>query len=85
MQTIPLAIQTLFSELEQRSYDADFTEQFDHRGQFRKKKRHNKFYWYFTYRDGGKVVDKYVGPVADAQIADRVRRFSELKHDFDQR
>ncbi len=30
-------------------------------------------------------MDKYVGPVTDKQIADRVQRFGELKHDFDQR
>lgn len=85
MKSVPLAIQTLFAELEQRTLDADFAEQFASRGRFRKKRRHNKSCWYFTYRDGAKIVDKYVGPVADEQISQRVKRFDEFKHDFDQR
>jgi hypothetical protein len=85
MKTIALAIQTLFAELEQRTHDADFTEQFETGGAFKKLKRHNMEYWYWSRREGQKVTNKYVGPVTDRQISARVERFAELKHDFDQR
>jgi hypothetical protein len=85
MKAFPLAIQTVFSDLEQRVHDADFSEQFDPSGTFKRMKRYNKIYWYWTYRDGQKVINKYVGPVTDKQITDRVKRFSELKHDYDAR
>ena len=85
MKALSLPIQSLFSDLEQRVHDADFSETFDLRGSFAKKKRHNKFYWYWQRRAGGKVVQKYVGPFTDKAITDRVRRFGELKSDYDER
>ncbi len=85
MKTLSLPIQSLFSDLEQRVHDADFTETFDPRGSFAKKKRHKKFYWYWQRREGKKVVQKYVGPFTDKAITDRVRRFTELKSDYDER
>jgi hypothetical protein len=93
MKTITLAVQTLFADLEQRTHDADFTEQFDphartlgtEKGSFKKMKRHNKFYWYWSRREARTVTNKYVGPVTDKQISDRVAKFQDLKNDFDQR
>jgi hypothetical protein len=82
---LPLAIQTLFSELEQRVQDADFTETFEKKGTFKKKKKRNRYYWYWQYRDGQKVLDKYVGPANNKNITDRVNRFATLKDDYDER
>jgi len=82
---LPLAIQTLFSELEQRAQDADFSETFKKKGTFKKKKKRNRYYWYWQYRDGSRVLDKYIGPVTNKDITDRVVRFDQLKHDFDER
>ena len=47
MKTISLASQTLFADLLQRCLDAEFDEEFDTKGYFKKRKRNNKFYWYF--------------------------------------
>lgn len=82
---LPLAIQTLFSELEQRAQDADFTETFEKTGTFKKRKKRNKYYWYWQYRDGPKVIDKYVGPFTNKDITSRVARFDQLKNDFEAR
>lgn len=82
---LPLAVQTLFSDLEQRVQDADFTETFEKPGTFKKMKRANKYYWYWQYRQGGKVVQKYVGPYTNKAITERVAKFERLKDDYDQR
>jgi hypothetical protein len=82
---IPLAVQTLFSDLEQRVHDADFSENFERPGTFKKLKRHNRYYWYWQQRKGQKVVQKYVGPFNDKALTDRVRRFEVLKSDYDER
>lgn len=85
MKQFGLSLQTMFSDLEQRAHDASFTEDFDVKGSFHKRKRHNKYYWYWQMRSGSSVKQRYVGPVADKTIADRVERFSQLRNDFDQR
>ncbi len=82
---LPLVIQTLFSELEQRVQDADFTETFERPGTFKKMKRNNRYYWYWQYRKNGKVVQKYVGQFTNKSVTERVKRFEELKNDFDAR
>lgn len=65
--------------------DADFSETFDRRGSFKKMRRGHRYYWYWQYREGKKIVQKYVGPFANQEVTDRVRRFHELKIDFDAR
>ncbi len=85
MQEISLPIQTLFSDLEQRTLDADFTESFEKPGSFKKMKRGNKYYWYWQFREGKKVVQKYVGPFTDKDITARVEHFNDLKDDFRER
>lgn len=82
---LSLAVQTMFSELEQRVQDADFSETFERPGSFKKMKRRNKYYWYWQFRDQGKVVQKYVGPFTNRDVTDRVKRFEQLKNDFDER
>ena len=85
MQEISLASQTMFAELLQRCLDAEFDEAFDERGSFRKKLSKGRMYWHHQRKIHGKVISKYVGPVTDKSITDRVRRFAEIKSDFKQR
>jgi hypothetical protein len=83
MQEIDLATQTMFAELLQRSLDAEFDEQYDERGgTFRKKLSKGRMYWHHQRRVDGKVVSKYVGPVTDKSISDRVKRFADIKSDY---
>jgi hypothetical protein len=82
---IPLAVQTLFSDLEQRVQDADFTEKFETPGTFKKMKRGHRYYWYWQRREGGKVIQKYVGPFSDKNLTERVQKFETLKDDYDER
>jgi hypothetical protein len=85
MQEIDLATQTMFAELLQRSLDADFDETFGTRGTFRRKKSKGKFYWNHQERIGSKIITKYVGPVTDKSITDRVNRFAQIKSNFKRR
>jgi hypothetical protein len=82
MNEIDLATQTMFAELLQRSLDAEFDEMFDVKGSFRKKLSKGRMYWHHQVRVGDKVITKYVGPVTDKSITDRVNRFAEIKSDF---
>jgi hypothetical protein len=82
VQPIDLATQTTFAELLQRALDADFDEQFPEKGSFRRKKSKDKYYWQFQWREGAAVKSRYVGPVTDKAITDRVTRFEQIKADF---
>lgn len=82
MKVFSLAIQTLFSDLAQRASDAEFLENFEKNGSFRKKKRRNRYYWYFKT---GTDDELYVGPVTDREITAKVHNFNELKSDFIER
>ena len=85
MEEIDLAAQTLFAELLQRSLDAEFDAEFRENGSFIRKKSKGRFYWHFQWRDGDKTPNKYVGPVADKSITDRIKRFAVLKTSFKRR
>jgi hypothetical protein len=85
MQEIDLATQTMFAELLQRGLDAEFDETFSERGTFRRKKSKGRLYWHHQERVGDKVVSKYVGPISDKSITDRVNRFAEIKSNFKRR
>jgi hypothetical protein len=85
METISLSAQTMFAELLQRTLDADFDAAFPENGTFRRKKQRNRFYWYFNWRDGAEVKSRYVGPVTDSAITERVKRFDSIKSDFKER
>jgi hypothetical protein len=82
---LDLATQTMFAELLQRSLDAEFDDTFDVRGTFRRKRSKGRFYWHHQIRVGDKVVNRYVGPVTDKSITDRVNRFAQIKSDFKRR
>lgn len=85
MQEIDLAAQTLFAELLQRSLDAEFDAEYGENGSFIRKQSKGREYWHFQWREGEKIRNKYVGPVSDAGITDRVQRFSSLKASFKRR
>jgi hypothetical protein len=85
MKEIDLATQTMFAELLQRSLDAEFDSAFHERGTFRRKKSKGRFYWHHQQRVGDKVISRYVGPVTDKSITDRVKRFADIKSDFKRR
>jgi hypothetical protein len=85
MQDIDLATQTMFAELLQRSLDAEFDATFGARGTFRRKRSKGRLYWHHQERVGDRVVSRYVGPVTDQSITDRVNRFSEIKSSFKRR
>jgi len=82
MQEITLATQTTFAELLQRSLDAEFDDAYRERGQFKRRLRKGRYYWYYRRDEGGKRQEQYVGPVADKSVSDRVRRFQDIKSDF---
>lgn len=85
MQDIDLATQTMFAELLQRSLDAEFDAAYRENGTFIKKKSKDHYYWHYQWREGEKIRNKYVGPVNDEAITDRVSRFSNLKASFKRR
>ena len=74
---IDLTYQVLYSELAQRSLDAAFSTDFDVSGRFIKMESRGRKYWYFDTAkpDGGKGR-RYVGPVDDAAITQRVEAFN---------
>ncbi|MEL6748208.1 MAG: GSU2403 family nucleotidyltransferase fold protein [Pseudomonadota bacterium] len=81
---LTLPHRTLFAELLQRSVDASFDEQFPPDGDFQKRKRGNRYYWYYRHagRAGQARAPKYAGPVTDTAVTERVRRFQEIKDDY---
>jgi hypothetical protein len=87
MASTPLAIRTLFADLLQRTLDAEFDDEFSPAGDFQKRKWGNRYYWYYREggREGQKTTPRYVGPVTDASVTDRIVRFSTLKSDFRER
>ena len=85
MQEIDLATQTMFAELHQRCLDAEFDAEFSERGSFVRKRSKGRLYWHFQWRVGDKTRNKYVGPVSDQSITDRVTRFGALKSGFKRR
>jgi hypothetical protein len=85
LKEIDLATQTLFAELLQRSLDAEFDAEYRENGSFIKKRSKDREYWHYQWRDGDNIRNKYVGPVSDAAITDRVTRFANLKASFKRR
>jgi hypothetical protein len=85
LEEIDLAAQTMFAELLQRALDAEFDAEFPEKGSFKRKKSKGRLYWHYQWREGDKVLSKYVGPVADSSIADRIERFGAIKSSFKRR
>lgn len=75
--------QTLYSELAERVLDASFASEFSLDGRFVSMESRGRRYWYFDMpKDGGGKKRRYVGPVDDAEISQRVERFKDLKADY---
>jgi hypothetical protein len=85
VEEIDLAAQTMFAELLQRTLDAEFDAEFPEKGSFKRKASKGRLYWHYQWRKGDKVLSKYVGPVTDPSIADRIERFGEIKSGFKRR
>jgi hypothetical protein len=75
----------MFAELLQRCIDAELDETFVERGNFKSRRKGNRYYWYFQWDEGGKKRETYVGPATDKTITDRVTRFATIKSDYKQR
>lgn len=85
MQPVPLALQTAFADLIERSLDAGFDQDFDEQGQFVKVPAKGRDYWYYQLYGNGTRTRRYVGPVADEAVTRRVEAFGKLKGDFSER
>lgn len=82
MKSIDHIYQTVYSELAQRTLDARFSADFPIEGRFISMESGGRRYWYFdtAKADGGKHR-RYVGPVDDPEINQRVEHFKDLKAD----
>lgn len=85
MKQIDLAYRTMFAELAQRSFDAQFSTDFPHNGRFVNVPVKGKGYWYFEYPTPDGDRRRYVGPEADAEITARVHAHREVKDDLRER
>lgn len=83
---LDLAYSTLIAELLDRALDAQFDQDFDEAGLFRKRKVKGRQYWYYKPPDrGARSPDVYVGPADDPEIAKRVQDFTQIKDDYQKR
>jgi hypothetical protein len=82
---ISVSTQSMFAELLQRCLDGEFDETFREQGSFVRRRRDTRYYWYYRWDAGGSKHERYVGPVTDNGITDRVNRFADIKSDYRQR
>lgn len=81
MKQVDLIYRTAYAELVQRSLDASFDADFPTTGNFVSVPVKGRKYWYFE--DSHTVPKRrYVGPVDDAEINQRVAEFKRGKDDF---
>jgi hypothetical protein len=85
MDEISVSSQSMFAELLQRCLDGEFDDTFREQGSFVRRRRDNRFYWYYRWDADGTKHERYVGPVSDKSITDRVTRFADIKSDYRQR
>lgn len=85
MRQIDLAYRTMFAELAQRSFDAQFSAGFPLDGRFVNVPVKGKGYWYFEYPTPEGDKRRYVGPEADEQITASVIAHREVKNDIRER
>jgi hypothetical protein len=79
MREIDIAYRTMFSELAQRSLDAQFEADYPIEGRFVTVPVKGKDYWYFDFPTPEGDKRRYVGPQADPEITARVGRFRGIK------
>ncbi|NTJ11774.1 nucleotidyltransferase family protein [Rhizobium lusitanum] len=86
MKQIDLMFRTMVAELQQRSFDAQWSADFPPAGRFVQVKVDDRSYWYFDQPNGeGGQKRHYVGPVADSEISARVETFKGEKDDYQNR
>ncbi|TCB60153.1 hypothetical protein E0J20_09170 [Rhizobium leguminosarum bv. viciae] len=86
MKQIDLMFRTMVAELQQRTFDAQWSADFPPTGRFVSVKVDNRSYWYFDQPDGeGGQKRRYVGPADDAEITARVETFKGEKDDYQNR
>lgn len=82
MKILDHTYQVLYSELAQRTLDAQFSSDFPMDGRFVSMESGGRRYWYFDTSNGTGGKDRrYVGPVDDEEITRRVDSFKFLKAD----
>jgi len=85
MRELSQVDQLLFADLVQKTLDAEFDESFPENGSFVRQQRRGRDYWYYKgYErsigdEPGRSYLKYVGPVSDPNIEQRVAQFGRLK------
>jgi hypothetical protein len=83
MKQIDLAFRTLVAELQQRSFNDQWADDFPPTGRFVTVKVGERAYFYFDQPDGkGGQKRRYVGPANDQEIATRVATQTAEKRDF---
>lgn len=82
MKQLDLVYRTMFAELEQRSLDAHFQQEFPLEGRFVSVPVKGRNYWYFDRPETDRVKRVYVGPEDDQDITGRVNAFKEVKDDL---
>jgi hypothetical protein len=85
MDEISVSSQSMFAELLQRCLDGEFDDTFREQGSFVRRRRDTRYYWYYRWDADGSKHERYVGPVTDKSITDRVNRFADIKSDYRQR
>ena len=82
MKTVDPTHRTVYAELSQRTLDARFASDFPSDGRFVRWTRGERAYWYFDRAgEDGRRVRRYVGPVDDEAITERVTEHRGLKSD----
>lgn len=78
---LALSAQTAYAELAEQTRAFETSSALSGLvGSFQKLSRKGKDYWYFAFRDGGKVRMSYVGP-DDDRVAALVQRFRDSRRD----
>ena len=78
---LPLSAQTAYAELAEQTRAFETSSALSGLvGSFQKLARKGKDYWYFAFRDGGKVRMSYVGP-DDDRVRRLVARFKDTRRD----
>jgi hypothetical protein len=83
MKQIDIAFRTLVAELQQRSFDDQWADDFPPTGRFVTVKVGERSYFYFDQPDGmGGQKRRYVGPADDQDIAQKVAAQTSEKRDY---
>ena len=86
MREIDIMFRTMVAELQQRSFDDAWAEDFPPTGRFVSVPVDGRKYWYFDEPDGvGGQKRRYVGPADDPEITARVETFKGEKSDYKSR